>query len=136
MVRRLFLLGVLAGLRPSGLATDVLGERVVVVVGLLGAAVALLGVALVDDYGAFLALLVAAGAFGTSVNAATGRAVMTWFQPQERGLALGIRQTAIPIAGVAAAVLLPPLAAAEGVSSAFVALSAFCLFGAAPGAAV
>jgi sugar phosphate permease len=129
-------LGVLAGLLPSGLATDVLGERVVVVVGLLGAAVALLGVSVVDDYGAFLALLIAAGAFGTSVNAATGRAVMTWFQPQERGLALGIRQTAIPIAGVAAAVLLPPLAAAEGVSSAFVALSAFCLVGAGLGAAI
>ena len=63
-VQRLESLGVLAGLLPSGLLTDVAGERVVVVVGLLGAAVALLGAAAVDDYGAFLALLVAAGAFG------------------------------------------------------------------------
>ena len=55
-------------------------------------------------------LLVLAGALGASVNAASGRAVMGWFHARERGLALGIRQTAIPIGGAAAAAGLPWLA--------------------------
>jgi nitrate/nitrite transporter NarK len=40
---------------------------------------------------------------------------MYWFGPSERGLALGIRQTAIPIAGFASALALPPIVRAGGV---------------------
>ena len=47
----------------------------------------------------FVALLAVAGAMGASVNAASGRAVMQWFGAQERGFALGLRQTAIPVGG-------------------------------------
>ena len=53
------------------------------------------------------ALLVLAGAVGASVNSASGRAVMHWFAPSERGLALGIRQTAIPLGGLIVALVLP-----------------------------
>jgi nitrate/nitrite transporter NarK len=48
------------------------------------------------------------------VNAASGRAVMSWFAPAQRGFALGIRQTAVPLGGAAAALFLPPAAAAGG----------------------
>lgn len=129
-------LGVLIGLIPSGIATDAFGERVVITVGLLAASVALAVAAAVSSYWQFLASIAVAGAVGTSVNAATGRAVMTWFAPAERGLALGIRQTSIPLAGILAAVTLPPLAAAAGVGAAFVTLSIWCVIGAVFGFAV
>ena len=51
-------------------------------------------------------LLAVAGGMGASVNAASGRAVMHWFPAGERGFALGVRQTAIPIGGALAALAL------------------------------
>ena len=44
---------------------------------------------------------------GASVNAASGRAVMQWFPAGQRGLALGVRQTAIPLGGALVALALP-----------------------------
>ena len=64
-------------------------------------------------------LLVLTGLFGASVNAASGRAVMGWFPRDERGLALGIRQTAVPVGGASAAVVLPWLTDTLGVRAAF-----------------
>jgi len=54
---------------------------------------------------------------------------MGWFGVEERGLALGIRQAAIPIGGVAAAATLPWLASAGGTQRAFEALGAGCVAG-------
>jgi sugar phosphate permease len=59
-------------------------------------------------------LLAAAGACGASVNAASGRVVMGWFPPAERGLAMGTRQTAQPLGVALAALGLPALAGAHG----------------------
>jgi sugar phosphate permease len=50
---------------------------------------------------------VAAGGLGASVQSASARAVMSWFTPARRGLALGIRQTAIPLGGFAGSLVLP-----------------------------
>jgi MFS family permease len=66
------------------------------------------------------------------VNAASGRAVMQWFPASERGFALGVRQTAIPVGGLISALVLPALA----LRSAFVFLAALCVAGALFGAAV
>jgi sugar phosphate permease len=60
---------------------------------------------------------------GAAVNAATGRAVMSWFPASERGLALGIRQTAVPVGGGLGALVLPALASAFGLGAAFLALA-------------
>ena len=79
-------------------------------------------------------LLVAAGALGASVNAASGRAVMHWFAPSERGLALGIRQANVPLGGLVAALALPPLADSAGLGWAFAALAGTCLAAALAGA--
>jgi nitrate/nitrite transporter NarK len=57
---------------------------------------------------------------------------MQWFPSNERGFALGIRQTAIPVGGLISALVLPLL----GVRAAFVFLAALCLAGAAFGVAV
>jgi sugar phosphate permease len=82
------------------------------------------------------ALFAASGLAGASVQSASGRAVMQWFGPTERGLAFGIRQTAIPFGGVIGALVLPPLANAGGVGWAFAFLGLFCIATAAVGALV
>ena len=70
---------------------------------------------------------------GRRANAASGRAVMVWFAPEERGLALGIRQTAVPAGGVLAAVSLPLLVADAGSAASFRFLAALAAAGATAG---
>jgi sugar phosphate permease len=123
-------------LLPWGLAADRIGERIVLASGLGAAAGAIAAAAFVDSYGAFVLLLVAAGAFAASVNAASGRAVMQWFPRSERGLALGIRQANVPIGGLAASLALPPLASGAGLRWALLALAVGCGAGALAGAAL
>ena len=80
-----------------------------------------------------MALLLLAGALGGSVQSGSGRAVTSWFARDERGLALGVRQTAVPIGGLIAAVAIPLLGDPR---SGFLFLSALVLFGAVVGALV
>jgi sugar phosphate permease len=123
--------GLVATLVLWGAAADRFGERRVMTSGLLLATVALVGATATTEVGPLMATLVVAGAAGASVNAASGRAVLGWFPPAERGFAMGVRQTALPLgAGIAAAVL-PPLASARGLDAAFVAMAAACALGAA-----
>jgi sugar phosphate permease len=109
-----------------GALADRIGERPVIATGLLGAALALLGAAAAPSFAWLVPALLAAGALGASANAASGRAVLSWFGSDERGMALGIRQASLPIGGALAAVTLPPLAAATSVRGAFLALAAAC----------
>lgn len=119
-----------------GYATDRVGERVVIAVGLGAAAAALAGAAFVSGFLSLFVLLATACALGAGVNAASGRAVMRWFGDEQRGLALGIRQTATPTGGVVAALTLPALARWDGPRAAFLGLAAFCLAGALAGGLV
>jgi len=119
--------GLIPTLIPWGSAADRFGERWVMATGLVGAAAALGGIALVDGAVAAGALLVVAGACGASVNAASGRAVMTWFPAAGRGTAMAIRQTSVPVGAALAAVALPPIARAGGVPAVFAALAVTCL---------
>ena len=123
-------LGATVTLLPWGLAADRYGERTVLVLGLVGSAACLVGAAFASSFEVLLVLLVLAGASGASVNSASGRAVMHWFAPDQRGLALGIRQTAIPLGGLVVALVIPSLAAAGGSEAAFLFLAACSAFGA------
>ncbi|GAA3460811.1 MFS transporter [Saccharothrix longispora] len=120
-------LGTVLTLVPWGAAADRRGERLVMTVGGVGAALCL---ALAAFDGAVVAglALVGVGMFGASVNAASGRAVLTWFPPDRRGLAMGLRQTATPLGAALAAVVLPVLAVGAGVPAAFLALAGFTGF--------
>jgi sugar phosphate permease len=123
-------------LLPWGLAADRFGERVVMTVGLLGSALFLALVAVAASFAVLLVLLGLAGASGAAVNSSSGRAVMSWFDASERGLALGVRQTAIPIGGIVGALVLPVLADAGGIEAAFLFLAAVCATGALVGVLV
>jgi MFS family permease len=108
-----YLGGVLMSL-PAGWLTDRLGVRVT-----LGAGQGVIGVLMITGsraggLDALLACLVLAG-FGFSVlNPSTGKAVLEWFPPRGRGLAMGIKQTGLTLGGLAGSLALPPLALAAG----------------------
>ena len=67
-----------------------------------------------------------AGAAGASVCAASGRLILGWFPARQRGLAMGIRQSAQPL-GVAVAALVLPSNGAHGRPAALAFLGTFCL---------
>ncbi|CAE6690889.1 MFS transporter [Paraburkholderia haematera] len=127
-------LGIAASELPWGLLTDRWGDRRVLLLGLLSTAAALAGLALfVVPSGAHvpnmatLALgLLLVGLLGGSVNGSSGRAVMAWFREGERGLAMSIRQTAVPAGGGLGALVLPVLASRFGFASAYTVLALAC----------
>ena len=123
-------IGMLFTLLPWGLVADRVDERWVIATGLTGAGAMLVVASTTETFGAVTGVLVAVGALGASVNAASGRAIMTWFPSTELGMALGIRQTAIPIGGAIAAAVLPSLASAGGTRLAFLFLGGACVAGA------
>jgi sugar phosphate permease len=119
--------GTILTLLGWGLLADRLGERVVLGTGLALCGALAIAAGWADDFWTLVVLLFLASAAGASVNAASGRAVMQWFAPEERGLALGIRQTAIPLGAGIGAVALPSLEQAGGLEAAFSFLGALCL---------
>ncbi|OYO31539.1 MFS transporter [Janthinobacterium sp. PC23-8] len=127
-------LGVALSELPWGMATDRWGDRPVLLTGLLGTLLALLTLMLwITPQGAtapsLLSLsagLALVGVLGGSVNGASGRAVMRWFGAGERGFAMSIRQTAVPLGGGLGALLLPTLASRYGFVPVFGVLGLFC----------
>ena len=121
-----YLGGVLMSL-PAGWLTDRLGVRVTLGGGQAVIGVLVLAAALAGSLAALLACLVVAG-FGFSVlNPSTGRAVLEWFPPRGRGLAMGIKQTGLTLGGLAGALALPPLALSAGWRAALAAGGALAL---------
>jgi sugar phosphate permease len=120
------MVGLLLTLIAWGAAADRYGERVVIVSGVGAASALLIVAAAVPGAVALGVLLALAGAFGASVNAASGRVVMGWFPRSERGLAMGTRQTAQPLGVALAALGLPWLAHRHGVHVALLFPAGLC----------
>jgi sugar phosphate permease len=120
--------GLLLTLIAWGAAADRYGEKIVIAIGLAGCG-ALVVVAVFTTHGmtGFVVLLGIAGAFGSSVNAASGRVVMGWFARHERGVAMSIRQTAQPLGVAVAAISLPLLARGGSFRSALLLPAGLCL---------
>jgi sugar phosphate permease len=127
-------IGPIFTLLPWGFAADRFGERRSLAAGLAGMGAFVAATALVDEFVALVALLALASAAGSSVNSASGRAVMQWFSADERGLALGLRQASLPLGGALAAVTLPSIVAASSLDGAFLFLAALCFAAALAGA--
>jgi sugar phosphate permease len=124
------LLGLLGALIAWGAAADRFGERIVMTTGLALTGVLLLASLALPGFVLFGLGLLLAGACAASVNAASGRVVLGWFSARERGLAMGIRQTAQPIGVGIAAATLPPLADHFGFATAVALPAALCLLAA------
>ena len=125
--------GLTIALLPWGFAVDRWGERWTLASGLVLCAAFLAAAAYAPSFEWLVVLLGLAGAAGGSVQSGSGRAVMRWFSARERGLALGVRQTAVPIGGAVAALVLPAL---ETPRAGLLFVAGFVLAGALAGALV
>lgn len=122
--------GVMVTLLAWGWLADRFGERVVLSTGLAGAAAGLAAAAGATSYAGLLLALVLVGALGGATTIASGSAVIGWFARDQRGLALGVRQMALPLGGAVAALVLPVAVARGGLEAAFRALAAGAAVGA------
>lgn len=121
-----YLGGVLMAL-PAGWLTDRLGVRGTLALGQLVIGGGVLLASASWSLASCLACLVLAG-FGFSVlNPSSGKAVVEWFPPRRRGVAMGIKQTGLTLGGLAGALTLPPLAMAQGWRRALVAAAILSL---------
>ncbi|KFG95435.1 MFS transporter [Burkholderia paludis] len=119
---------------PWGIAADRFGDRRVLLTGLVATAamLALMVCTIVPTSHTVpplmhvVAAMCCVGLLGGSVNGSSGRAVMRWFGERERGLAMSIRQTAVPLGGGVGAALLPSLASHSGFAAVFGALMLMC----------
>lgn len=111
-------LGLVLTLVAWGAAVDRWGERRIVLIGLAATAVTVAVSTLVSGFLALGVALGVTGAVAGCTNSASGRLIAGWFPAEKRGLAMGIRQTCQPIGIAVAALGVPPLAAAFGMSSA------------------
>lgn len=106
--------GMVVTLIAWGYVLDRVGERLVLTLGSGLTAAAAYAAASVHSMVWVAVYLFLGGMAAASCNTAGGRLVSAWFPPQQRGLAMGIRQTAQPL-GIAAGALVMPELAERGV---------------------
>ncbi|MEX3623044.1 MFS transporter [Viridibacillus arvi] len=85
---------------------DKKGEKQIIGWGSILLGLSVLTLVFVNNYIILLLLLVLVGIWYGSAQTGGSTAIVKWFPDKHRGLALGIRQTGIPIGGVLASVLL------------------------------
>jgi MFS family permease len=102
--------GMVVTLVAWGYILDRVGERIVMTAGSALTAVAAYAAASVHSPVLFAVFLFLGGMAAASCNSAGGRLVSGWFPPHQRGLAMGIRQTAQPLGIAMAALAIPELA--------------------------
>ncbi|TPG37372.1 MFS transporter [Mycolicibacterium hodleri] len=110
--------GMVVTLIAWGYLVDRFGERLVLTVGSGLTAAAAFAAASVDSLVAVGIFLFLGGMAAASSNSASGRLVVGWFPPAQRGLVMGIRQTAQPLGVGLGALVIPQLAESAGVTAA------------------
>ncbi|MFI6539476.1 MFS transporter [Nonomuraea sp. NPDC050547] len=120
-------IGILFALVAWGVLADRRGERVVLGAGVGLASVFLAAAAFAQAAWAVVALLALAGAAGSAAMVGGGRIVLRWFDPPERGVAMGLRQVSYTLGMAVAGFLLPAVSSAYGLSGVLLVCSGFCL---------
>jgi len=118
--------GLVLALIAWGYVVDRVGERIVLSVGSALIAAASAAAAAAGSLWAVGAFLLLGGIAAASSNSASGRLVVGWFPPDQRGLVMGIRQTATPLGVGLGALVIPRLAESHGVSAALLFPAAVC----------
>jgi MFS family permease len=108
-----------------GYVLDRVGERTVLTVGSALTAAAAYAAASAHSMVWMGICLFLGGMAAASCNAAGGRLVAAWFPPRQRGLAMGIRQTAQPL-GIAFGALFIPELAERGPRAGLMFLAVMC----------
>ena len=106
--------GVVAAVLGAGKAADRYGERLVIGYGTVAGGVLVMTVHFAGSFAALLAVFLLVGLPVATGTPAGSKAVAGWFPEWERGTAMGIRQTGIPLGGTIAALTLPSLGLALG----------------------
>src|SRR5579885_452012 len=111
----------------SGAATDRFGDRAVLGVcgGIMG--VSLLAAAAIPSFSWLLAWFVIYGMGFAAMNPVGSHAILFFFKPEERGLAMGVRQMGVPLGGVAGGIVLATAAEYAGYRGALAAAGALVL---------
>jgi MFS family permease len=110
--------GMVATLIAWGYLVDRFGERLVLAVGSALTAASAFAAASAHSLPAVGVFLFLGGMAAASSNSASGRLVVGWFPPHQRGLVMGIRQTAQPLGVGLGALVIPQLAETMGVTAA------------------
>jgi MFS family permease len=110
--------GLVLTLIAWGYIVDRVGERIVLTLGSVLIAAAAFAAASVDSLFAVGAFLLLGGMAAASSNSASGRLVVGWFPPEQRGLVMGIRQTATPLGVGFGALVIPRVAESHSISAA------------------
>ncbi|RNL77818.1 MFS transporter [Nocardioides marmorisolisilvae] len=110
--------GVMSTLVAWGWIVDRFGERFALLAGLGATFVAGLISTQVHSTWVLGVVLFFGGAAAASTGSASGRVVVGWFPPRQRGLAMGIRQTAQPIGVGVAAITIAVIADRHGIDTA------------------
>jgi MFS family permease len=118
--------GMVPTLIPWGYIVDRAGERFVLWLGSALTAAAALGAALSHSLVMVGVFLFLGGMAAASSNSASGRLVVGWFPAEQRGLAMGIRQTAQPLGVGLGALVMPQLADRHGIGAALLFPAAVC----------
>jgi sugar phosphate permease len=119
-------LGMVTTLILWGYVVDRFGERLVLSLGSALTAAAAFAAASVQSLVAVGAFLLIGGMAAASSNSASGRLVVGWFPPEQRGLVMGIRQTATPLGVGLGALVIPRLAESHGVATALLFPAVVC----------
>lgn len=101
-------------LLAGGSLTDRIGVRVVVALGQILGGIAMLSMATVGSFLQAVAVMVAVGLGKGVVAPGVTKAIVDWFPPTSRATVMGLKQTAVPAAGVVTGLTLPALALALG----------------------
>jgi MFS family permease len=109
------LLGAGLALIPAGAFVDRVGERAAVLAGTALGVAGLVAAAATQDALALAAALFVSGVGSAVVPVAGAGALFRAYGPGRRGWALGVRQTAVPVGGIAGAVGMPLLVHAWGI---------------------
>ena len=107
-------IGSVAMTSVAGLLTDRFGDKTVVRWSGILMGLALIAASLVANFSWLLAWLLVYGIGYAAVTPAGSHAIIFFFKKADRGLAMGIRQCGVPIAGVIGSLLLPAIALRSG----------------------
>lgn len=113
---------------PGGRLADRIGARAALLTGLFGTAVSLLGIAVgIRSWPALVGWLVLAGAANGVVHPAANLGLIRGVVARRRGLAFGVKQSAIPLATLLAGLSVPTIGLTFGWRWVFALAAALCL---------